>query len=323
MSIEKDIKDLYISKGNLPASYVNGLASLIENGGTDKVINLPQDYGGNNFPNHSREELVKGSLITLSGDYSLNNNILSLNNGKYARFYIYPNVEPFNKWEEFKIRTGGQGNSLTLQIINTTNEVVYEETKTSSGSSDEGYFISWDLTKIGIGLEELFFKIISNANNINILKVSFGYDLTPKESDNLFNNINQNLSSLNQGMENILDSLAATVTTHIVPAQEQFGEEDITYTKVNFSLLKINFYTIGIQLPGSGGTVQYKTWDLNTFFRTALVSPIASWAQILNNTPGAMVIPTVYNNSRKLTASMRQPAEISGVACRIFVLEKY
>ncbi len=185
MPITKDPKKLYIKNGNLPASYINGIASLIENGSTIKQINLPQDYLEGAFPNNSREEELKGSIISLSGNFINNNNHLSFNNGQYAIFNIYPNIEPFNKFLSFNIKTSGNNNSLTLQVFNKEGEKLYDQTKNTSTD----WTIEWDLNSLNIGLDELSFKLISN-DNIIISNVFFIYDLNPCDVLDIFREVN-------------------------------------------------------------------------------------------------------------------------------------
>lgn len=138
-----------------------------------KKINLPVDYEEEGFPNHSREEEVKGSIISFSTNSTNNEDHLHFYSGQYAIFNIYPNVEPFDRFSNLVIETWGGSNSVTLQIFNKNNEKLFESTKASSGNSTDGWFIEWDLNSLELGLEELIFKLISNTNNMAISNIFF------------------------------------------------------------------------------------------------------------------------------------------------------
>ncbi len=204
MPITKDNKKLYIKNGNLPVEFINGISSFIETGSTIKKIELPADYSEEKFPNHSRDEEVKSSVINLSGTFTNNNDHLHFNSGQYAIFDIYPNVEPFNKWGDFKVETWGGSNSVTLQVFNKNNEKLYENTSISSGNSTDGWFIEWNLSNLKLELEELTFKLISNTNNMVISNIFFEYDLNPVDG-NMFKyaskvqTVTKKLSELEQG----------------------------------------------------------------------------------------------------------------------------
>lgn len=186
MPITKDNKKLYIKNGNLPVEFINGISSFIETGSTIKKIELPSDYSEEKFPNHSRDEEVKGSSITLSGDFSREGSNLKLDNGKYIILNIYPNVEPFHKWLNFTVKTSGSNNSITLQIFNKNGEKLYDQTKVSSNE----WLIEWDLNNLNLDLEELVFKLISNSSNILVSNVLFKYDLNPIDIGNIFSEVN-------------------------------------------------------------------------------------------------------------------------------------
>jgi len=186
MPITKDNKKLYIKNGNLPVEFINGISSFIETGSTIKKIELPSDYSEEKFPNHSRDEEVKGSSITLSGDFSREGSNLKLDNGNYIILNIYPNVEPFHKWLNFTVKTSGSNNSITLQIFNKNGEKLYDQTKVSSNE----WLIEWDLNNLNLDLEELVFKLISNSSNILVSNVLFKYDLNPIDIGNIFSEVN-------------------------------------------------------------------------------------------------------------------------------------
>lgn len=186
MPITKDNKKLYMKNGNLPIEFINGLSSFIETGSTIKKIELPSDYSDGKFPNHSRDEEVKGSSITLSGNFSREGSNLKLDNGKYIILNIYPNVEPFHKWLNFTVKTSGSNNSVTLQIFNKNGEKLYDQTKVSSNE----WLIEWDLNNLNLDLEELVFKLISNSSNIVVSNIFFKYDLNPIDVKNIFSEVN-------------------------------------------------------------------------------------------------------------------------------------
>ena len=186
MPITKDNKKLYIKNGNLPVEFINGISSFIETGSTIKKIELPADYSEEKFPNHSRDEEVKGSSIILSGNFSREGSNLKLDNGKYIILNIYPNVEPFHKWLDFTVKTSGSNNSITLQIFNKNGEKLYDQTKVSSNE----WLIEWDLNNLNLDLEELVFKLISNSSNILVSNVLFKYDLNPIDIGNIFSEVN-------------------------------------------------------------------------------------------------------------------------------------
>ena len=186
MPITKDNKKLYMKNGNLPIEFINGLSSFIETGSTIKKIELPADYSEEKFPNHSRDEEVKGSSITLSGNFSREGSNLKLDNGKYIILNIYPNVEPFHKWLNFTVKTSGSNNSIILQIFNKNGEKLYDQTKISSNE----WLIEWDLNNLNLDLEELVFKLISNSSNIVVSNIFFKYDLNPIDIGNIFSEVN-------------------------------------------------------------------------------------------------------------------------------------
>lgn len=193
MPIQKDSKDLYIHKGNLPASVINGLASYIETGSTIKKISLPVDYGNNLFPNTSEELIVKGSLVRLSGVFQHNNENLKLNSTGYIQLDLYPNVEPFKGFDKIQVNTTNNAR-LTLSVISKkTDELLYNETINSTNN-----LAVFDLNNSNIGLEEVLIRITSDSDSTVINNIDLSYNLEAADAENLFKDVNDSKANKNE-----------------------------------------------------------------------------------------------------------------------------
>ena len=177
----------------LPAEKINWKDAVISNGEMKEKIFLPMDYDENInlrlfegvFPDiNDYVALTRGTLVALNLSDGAKNDGQSIfmNANDTIKITVYPNIEPFNKWEQITLTTEETGKSFTLIVTDSPGHIVFTETKTV----DSNKTIDWDLSNILLGLSEVELQIRANTNNSEIKLISFVFDIFTETAEPLF-----------------------------------------------------------------------------------------------------------------------------------------
>ena len=184
MVISKDPKEsFYKDDFDISREAINGIMAMIIAGDSIYNIKLPEQYPHSIFPNSDNEELVNGSLISLSGQFINNNQTILMDAGEELIFNVNPNMEPFKKWCIIKVKTSVINKSLNLSIKKAIDGTeIFNQTLNTSGDNEAIF----DLNEYNIELEPILINITANTSNTEITNIIFTYDLTPDETDKIF-----------------------------------------------------------------------------------------------------------------------------------------
>lgn len=184
MVISKDPKEsFYKDDFDISREAINGIMAMIIEGGNIYNIKMPEQYPHGIFPNSSDEELVNGSLISLSGQFINNDQTILMDAGEELIFNVNPNMEPFKKWFMIKVKTSVINKSLNLSIKKASDGTeIFNQTLNSSEDNEAKF----DLNNYNMELEELLITITANTSNTEITNILFTYELTPDETHKIF-----------------------------------------------------------------------------------------------------------------------------------------